>query len=105
MKSTLKITKWGHFKDFKWSLCTKSRLFEGPETFLDPLMARAIVRAILGPKKSTHHLELEVFDFSLRLSHFQVFTLRFSKKLYRPHPVMGLKLLCFYYLNTIIVFH
>jgi hypothetical protein len=42
----------GHFKDSKWSLCTKSRLFEGPETFLDLLMARAIARAILGPKKS-----------------------------------------------------
>jgi hypothetical protein len=24
----------GHFKDSKWSLCTKSRLFEGPETYL-----------------------------------------------------------------------
>jgi hypothetical protein len=34
MKSTLENHLMGHFKDFKRSLCTKSRLFEGPETFL-----------------------------------------------------------------------
>ncbi len=42
MKSTLKITKWGHFKDSKWSLCTKSRLFEGPKTFLAPFGAKKV---------------------------------------------------------------
>jgi hypothetical protein len=57
MKSTLENHKMGHFKDSKWSLCTKSRLFEGPETFLALSMVRAIARAILGPKKSRDHFE------------------------------------------------
>ncbi len=56
----LKITKWAHFKDSKWSLCTKSRLFEGPETFLAQKMARAIARAILRPKKSRAPRKVEI---------------------------------------------
>ncbi len=45
---------------------------------------------------------------SFNRSHFKIWTLRFSKNLYRPHPVRGLKLgseECFYYLKTKIVFN
>jgi len=37
----------------------KSRLLEGAETFLAIYMARAIARAILGPKKSRPPLKVE----------------------------------------------
>ena len=47
----LKITKWGHFKDFKWSR-HKSETFSGAGDFFGPLDGHERQQgAILGPKK------------------------------------------------------
>ena len=57
----LKITKWVHFKDSKWSR-HKIRLFEVPKTFLALLNGTSCqASAIFRAKKSRGHLKKSRF--------------------------------------------
>ncbi len=61
-----------HFRSFKWSLCTKLRLFKGARDFFGPLNGTSDSEGHFGAKKVIFHFDVKVRTQEKKVSDFPV---------------------------------